>query len=213
MGLLTRFEKFLRDNYPGKSPAIKSTTVRILRDFTIALNDFVQENPNIPPEQILQNTNFHNKLILQDWIGKEIGGAGSIIPKVPDESKEDPYTLLFNIVWSMIRFELSYDPTIGTEKDIETVWDIVGSYIMEAHNYLHDNDIITNNQKSKKDDQELREHQERLKDPDGFTLKERQEWEQLLKQEQKQKKEKEERLRKQQLEIQRMLDESELKDE
>jgi len=113
----------------------------------------------------------------------------------------------------MIRFELSYDPTIGTEKDIETVWDIVGSYISEAHNYWHDNDIITNNQKSKKDDQELREHQERLKDPDGFTLKERQEWEQLLKQEQKQKKEKEERLRKQQLEIQRMLDESELKDE
>jgi len=142
MGLLTRFEKFLRDNYPGKSPAIKSTTVRILRDFTIALNDFVQENPNMLPEQILQNTDFHNRLILQDWTGKEIGGAGSIIPKVPDKSKEDPYTLLFNIVWSMVRFELSYDPTIGTEKDIETVWDIVGSYIMEAHNYLQDNDII-----------------------------------------------------------------------
>ncbi len=213
MGLLNRFEKFLRDNYPGKSRAIELTTGRILRDFTIALNDFVQENPNMPPEQILQNTDFHNRLILQDWTGKEIGGAGSIIPKVPDKSKEDPYTLLFNIVWSMVRFELSYDPTIGTEKDIKTVWDIVGSYIMEAHNYWHDNGIKTTDQKCKKNDQKLTERRERLNDPDGFTLKERQEWEQLLEEERKERKEKEERLSKQQLEIQRMLNESELKDE
>ena len=81
VGLLNRFEKFLRDNYPGKSPAIKSTTVRILRDLTIVLNDFVQENPNMPFEQILQNTDFYNRLILQDWTGKEIGGAGSIKTK------------------------------------------------------------------------------------------------------------------------------------
>ena len=132
VGLLNRFEKFLRDNYPGKSRAIELTTGRILRDFTIALNDFAQEHPNMPFEQILQDTDFHNRLILQDRKGKEIGGAGSIIPKVPDKSKEDPYTLLFNIVWSMVRFELSYDPTIGTEKDIKTVWDIIGSYITEA---------------------------------------------------------------------------------
>ena len=113
----------------------------------------------------------------------------------------------------MVRFELSYDPTIGTEKDIKTVWDIVGSYIMEAHNYWHDNGIKTTDQESKKNDQKLREQRERLNDPDGFTLKERQEWKQLLEEERKEKNEKEERLRKQQLEIQRMLDESELKDE
>ena len=207
------FLKFLRDNYLGKSRAIKAITVRILREFTIALNDFVQENPNMPLEQILQDSDFHNRLILQDWKGKEIGGAGSIIPKEPYKSKEDPYTLLFNIVWSMVRFELSYDPTIGTEKDIKTVWDIVGSYIMEAHNYWHDNGIKTTDQKCKKNDQKLTERRERLNDPDGFTLKERQEWEQLLEEERKERKEKEERLSKQQLEIQRMLNESELKDE
>jgi hypothetical protein len=65
-------------------------------DFTIALNDFVQENPNMPPEQVLQDTDFHNRLILQDWKCRKIGGAGLIIPKVHDEFKEDPYALLFN---------------------------------------------------------------------------------------------------------------------
>lgn len=149
MGLLNRFEKFLRDNYPGKSQTIKVTTVRILRDFTIVLNDFVRENPSMTLEQILQNSNFHNRLILQDWKGKEIGGAGSIISKIPDKFDEDLYSLLFNIVWSMVRFELSYDPTIGTEKDMATVFLIVKSY----------------------------------KDQNGFTLQERQEWEQLLKEE------------------------------
>lgn len=132
------FLKFLRDNYPGKSRAIKSTTGRILRDFTIALNDFVQENPNMLLEQILQNSDFHNRLILQDWTGKEIGGAGSVIPKAPDKFKEDPHALLFNIVWSMVRFELSYDPTIGTEKDIKTVRDILESFIMEIMEFLED---------------------------------------------------------------------------
>ena len=50
-------------------------------------------------------------------------------------------------------------------------------------------DIITNDQKSKKNDQKLREQRERLKDPDAFTLKERQEWEQLLKEERVQQRE------------------------
>jgi len=40
-----------------------------------------------------------------------------------------------------------------------------------------------------KNDQELSEQQERLKDPDGFTLKERQEWEQLSKEERVQQRE------------------------
>jgi curved DNA-binding protein CbpA len=65
--------------------------------------------------------------------------------------------------------------------------------------YSHENNIITEDQKPKKSEQELREEQERLQDPDGFTLKERQEWEQSLEEERKEKKEKEERLKKQQL--------------
>lgn len=211
MGILTRFEKLLRDHYPGKSPTLKATTVRILRDFTFTLDAFAQENPDMPPEQIFQNKDFHDRLILQDWRGREIGGAGSIIPKVPDEYKDDPYILLFNIVWNMVRFELSYDPTIGTEKDLETVWDLVGDYLTEVRSYLHDDDIITEDQKPKKSEQELREEQERLQDPDGFTLKERQEWEQLLEEEQRAKEEEKERLRKWELEYQRLLDESELK--
>ncbi|PXF54261.1 MAG: hypothetical protein C4B58_16095 [Deltaproteobacteria bacterium] len=88
---------------------------------------------------------------------------------MPNEFKENPHNLLFSIIWSMVVFELSYDPTIGTEKDIKTVWNIVESYLIEQRNYWYE--------------QELREQQEKLKDPDGFTLKERQEWEQLLKEE------------------------------
>ena len=171
MELLNRFEKFLRDNYPGKSSAIKVTTARILRDFTIALYNFIQENPNMPPEQILQDPDFLNRLILIDWKGRKFGGVGSIIPEMPDELKENPHNLMFRIIWSMVVFELSYDPTIGTEKDIKTVWNMMESYVIEQCNYWYE--------------QELREQKEKLKDPDGFTLKERQEWEQLLKEERK----------------------------
>lgn len=125
------FLEFLKNNYPLKSLSITSTTKRILRDFTIALNAFIQKNPNMPLEQVLQDADFHNKLILQDWTGKKIGGAAPIIPNISDEYKRDIYALLTNIVWSMICVELSYDPTIGTKKDMERVADIVRSYIIE----------------------------------------------------------------------------------
>ena len=165
-------------NYPLKSSSIKLTTKRILRDFTIALNSFVQENSNMSPERVLQDTDFHNRLILQDWKGRKIGGSGPIISKVHDRYKENPYALLFNIVWSMVSFELNYDPTIGSEKDRKEVFDLVEDYILEVQN-----SIKTTDQKHKKSDQEHREQAERLKDQDGFTLKERQEWKQLLKEE------------------------------
>jgi hypothetical protein len=45
---------------------IKVTTKRILKDFSIALNGFIQENPNMPFEKILQDSDFRNRLILVD---------------------------------------------------------------------------------------------------------------------------------------------------
>ena len=108
-----------------KNMTIKTNTKRILKELNMALNNFMQENPNMSLETILQSPDFHNRLIIRDLKGKEIGRAGHIIREFPTNLQKNPFTLLSNVVWSILRYELKYDPTIGTEEDVRTVLNIV----------------------------------------------------------------------------------------
>ena len=132
MGLLD----LIKNNYPGKKGAVKATTKRVLHEVANALEDYSRENPNLPSEpdtlyRILQSPDFHHKLIVQSWTGKEMGWAELIIPEPPEEFKDNIYGLFLNIVWNIVRFELSYDPTMGTEKDFRTVKNMVERFVDE----------------------------------------------------------------------------------
>lgn len=108
-----------------KNMTIKTNTKRILKELIMVLNNFMQENPNMSLETILQSPDFHNRLIIRDLKGKEIGRAGNIIQEFPANLQKNLFTLLSHVVWSILRYELKYDPTIGTEKDVRTVLNIV----------------------------------------------------------------------------------------
>ena len=69
MGLLD----LIKNNYPGKKGAVKATTKRVLHEVANALEEYSRENPNDTLYRILQSPDFHHKLIVQSWTGKEMG--------------------------------------------------------------------------------------------------------------------------------------------
>ena len=102
-----------------KNSTIKATAKRILHEIDVVLQEIYQKDPNISIVNVLKSPDFYNRLSVQSWTCKEVGRAGAIIPEPPDHYKDDIFGLLVNVVWNIVRFELSYDPTIGTEKDIK----------------------------------------------------------------------------------------------
>ena len=112
-----------------KSTTIKSTTKRVLKELFIALDKFMEENPSMSTYTILNNLEFHNRLTIRNLRGKAICPAGIVIGELPDDSGNDAYTLLCLIVWRIVRFELSYDPTMGTEKDLKTTVNFINEFI------------------------------------------------------------------------------------
>jgi hypothetical protein len=112
-----------------KNRTIKATAQRILKEIIIALNEFDQENPYMPIETALQSPEFLNKLAVRGLRGKKICTAGEIVQEIPDNIDKNGFYLIVNIVWNIVKYELSYDPTIGTTEDVVTTMNVVKEFL------------------------------------------------------------------------------------
>jgi hypothetical protein len=111
-----------------KDTSIRSTAKRVLKEIMIAFNEFGQEYPNMPIVTVLQSPIFLKKLAVRGLGGKKIYTAAEIVQEIPSTIEKTPFNLTCNIVWNIVRYELSYDPTIGTNEDVTTTLNVVKEY-------------------------------------------------------------------------------------
>src|SRR3989339_621897 len=112
-----------------KNITIKSTAKRVLKEIIIAVNEFRQEYPNMPIETILQSKKFLNKLAIRGLGSEKICTAVEIVQEIPNNIDKSSFNLTFNIVWNIVKYELNYDPTIGTNEDVETTIIVVKEFL------------------------------------------------------------------------------------
>jgi hypothetical protein len=112
-----------------KNTTIKSTAKRVLKEIIIAINEFRQEYPNMPIETTLQSPIFLNKLAVRGLGGEKICTAAEIVQEIPNSIEKNSFNLTGNIVWNIVKYELSYDPTIGTNEDVLTTINVVKDFL------------------------------------------------------------------------------------
>jgi hypothetical protein len=111
-----------------KDTSIRSTAKRVLTEIMIAFNEFGQEYPDMPIVTVLQSPIFLKKLAVRGLGGNKIYTAAEIVQEIPGTIEKTPFSLTCNIVWNIVRYELSYDPTIGTNEDATTTINVVKEY-------------------------------------------------------------------------------------
>ncbi len=114
-----------------------------------------------------------NEVDLKEVLEKIIVLRGGF-PK--DLSWDEAFVLY---IIQVVTNELSYDPTMGQGEDILLI-NNTAYKTLQRMNYVSPDRCVEVYEHFIR---AFREQRERLKDPDGFTLKEREEWEQLLKEE------------------------------
>ena len=117
-----------------KKTTIKSTTKRVLNELVVALNEYSKECPSIPLTTALQSQKFLNKLAVRGVGGGKIYTAAEIVQEIPSTIEKTTFNLTVNIVWNIVRYELSYDPTIGTNEDVTTTINVVKEYFDNLNN-------------------------------------------------------------------------------
>lgn len=112
-----------------KKRTIRNTTTRVLKELFEALEEFILRYPSISIEQILQEPAFHKMLPVRGLLGKTERDARGLVYDTPVELKDNIVVLIFNIVWGIVIYELQYDQSIGTQKDINLVKEMVESFV------------------------------------------------------------------------------------
>jgi len=95
----------------------------------IAFDEFRQEYPNMPFVTVLQSPIFLRKLAVRGLAGNKTCTAAEIVQNIPDNVEKNSFNLTCNIVWNIVRYELSYDPTIGTNEDVTTTINVVTEFV------------------------------------------------------------------------------------
>jgi hypothetical protein len=111
-----------------KNTTIKSTTKRVLNELIVALNEYSKECPNISLATALQSHKFLDKLAVRGVGSGKIYTAAEIVQEIPSTIEKTTFNLTVNIVWNIVRYELSYDPTIGTNEDVTTTINVVKEF-------------------------------------------------------------------------------------
>lgn len=110
-----------------KNLAIKRISKSVLKDTFTALNVYMEEKPSMSVEAILQDPNFHRRIPVKGLTGREERKADDVIQKFTEDN--DIFSLVMNIVVSIVMFELSYDETMGTQEDLTLIYNIVAKFL------------------------------------------------------------------------------------
>jgi len=119
-----------------KNLTIKTNTKRIFSDFNNAYMKFFSNNPEVSINEALRNYSFLRTIPVRGLTGGVVTDASIFHEYMTTLPEDENFMLLFQLICSIVYYELQYDITIGSNKDMRLVMTTLESRINKERSML-----------------------------------------------------------------------------
>ncbi|WP_041279403.1 hypothetical protein [Desulfobacula toluolica] len=112
-----------------KNLTIKTNTKRVFSDFNNAYMNFFSNKPEVGINEALRDYSFLQTIPVKGLTGGAMADASIFHEYMTTLPEDENFMLLFQLIWSIVSYELQYDDTIGNDKDMQLVMKTLESQI------------------------------------------------------------------------------------